>query len=55
MPELITYAEAAKRLAVSRSTLMRMIRAGRLVPVYVSARTPRLKVEDVERVSGGAS
>ena len=54
MDELITYAEAAERLSVSRATLYRMIADGLLTPVGVPrpsrrGTVPRLRAADVAR------
>lgn len=46
--ELLTFAEVRRLLKVSRSTLYRLIKSGRLPVVYVAPRTPRIRMEDVE-------
>lgn len=46
--ELLTFAEIRELLKISRSTLYRLIRSGRLPVVYVAPRTPRIRKEDVE-------
>lgn len=53
MDKLLTYAEAAHRLSVSRATLYRMIADGLLTPVEIPRPSrrgtiPRLRTADVE-------
>lgn len=47
MDELLTYAEAAKALSVSRATLYRMIDRGDLEPVRLPIGGPRIRTADV--------
>ena len=59
MNDLLTYAEAAEKLSVSRSTLYRMVADGMLTPVYVQvtprSTAPRLKASEVaEHVTSAA-
>ncbi len=56
MDELITYAEAAERLSVSRATLYRMITDGLLTSVKVPrpsrrGTVPRLRAADLARIA----
>lgn len=53
--QLMTYAEAADRLSVSRRTLFRMLTDRVIEPVYVPRPSgrgiiPRLRIADVERL-----
>lgn len=51
MPEagrLLTFARAGEMLAVSRDTVRRLVRAGKLRAVYPSAR-PRIPASEIER------
>lgn len=49
IPELITYAEAEAILRVKRSTIQRLIRSGDLEVVWITDRTPRIRLDSVER------
>ena len=54
-PLLITVADAATLLGVSRCTIWRAIRAGRLKKVELYPGFDRLRRADVETLAGGAS
>ncbi len=50
---LLTASEAAKALAVGRSTLARVRRAGILESVYLTGRShPRFRRSDIEELAG---
>jgi excisionase family DNA binding protein len=53
-PPLLTQAETARRLGVSRWTVGRMLRSGQLRGVQVSRRT-RVPATEIERVREGRS
>lgn len=48
---LLTYAEAAKALSVSRATLYRMIERGDLTPVRLPVGGPRIDSADLARLA----
>lgn len=55
-PPLVTYAEGARLLTCSVSTLKRRIRSGALEPVQISERGVRLRRTDIERlIENGAA
>ena len=54
-PLLYTVTAAAQRLNVSRSTVWRIIRAGRLTKVSIIPGCERLRRADVEALAGGVS
>ena len=45
--ELLDYDGVSALLGVSKRTLQRLVKSGALVPVYVSARSPRFPIEDI--------
>ena len=45
--QMLSFDEVARLLSVSRRTVQRLVDAGTLVPVYVSARRPRFPIESV--------
>ena len=47
MDDLLTYAEAARVLSVSRATLYRMIQRGNLTPVRLPIGGPRIRRADL--------
>ena len=49
LPELLTYAEAERILAVKRSTVVRLAKAGDLDLVYVRPRVPRIRADSIDR------
>lgn len=46
--ELLTPVQAAEALGVSRTTITRIVQAGRLPQIEISARVRRFRREDVE-------
>ncbi|MBJ8340005.1 helix-turn-helix domain-containing protein [Antrihabitans sp. YC3-6] len=44
---LVDYSEAAQMLSASYSTVQRMVRTGKLHPILLGARTPRIAVEEI--------
>lgn len=52
-PLLIRLDQAAKILAVSRRTIVRLCEQGRLELVRVTPDTPRLRLEDVLKLASG--
>jgi len=52
-PLLLGMSNAARLLGVSRATLWRMIRAGKLARVEVLAGSFRVRRADVEAIAGG--
>jgi excisionase family DNA binding protein len=54
-PLLYSVCEAAQRLNVSRSTIWRAIRAGRLKKIEIYPGFERLRRADVEALAGGVS
>lgn len=51
---LLTYAQAAQRLGVSRETIYRYQRAGKLAAIRLSSKTVRFRVSDLVRLLAGA-
>jgi len=49
---LVTQAEAASMLGVSRVTVFRLVQAGELTPVLIRG-ARRYRVEDLRRLAGG--
>lgn len=50
---LLTYLEAASRLAVSTSTVRRLVATGKLATVRQSPGCPRILVSELERYIAG--
>lgn len=50
---LLTQREACKMLNVSRSTLYRMIEAGKLERIQPAGRAVRVRLSDVEAIMAG--
>jgi excisionase family DNA binding protein len=50
MPSLITTAETAERLKVSRKTVLELVKRGKLSPVRLSRRAFRFPSDIVERL-----
>jgi excisionase family DNA binding protein len=51
---LLSYAQAAQRLGVSRETIYRYQRAGKLPAIRLSSKTVRFRVSDLARLLAGA-
>ena len=51
---LLTYAQAAQRLGVSRETIYRYQRAGKLAAIRLSSKTVRFRVSDLARLLAAA-
>jgi excisionase family DNA binding protein len=47
-PKLLTFAQAGALMSVSRDTVRRLVRAGKLRAVYPSAR-PRIPTSEIDR------
>lgn len=55
IPEaLLSYAQAAQRLGVSRETIYRYQRAGKLPAIRLSSKTVRFRISDLARLLAGA-
>ena len=52
-PALLTPAEVMARLRVSRTTLWRMIGAGRLHRINLTTRVMRFRLDEVEAIERG--
>ncbi len=50
-PRVVTYAEAGRLLAVSQSSVKRLVRDGDLLPVRIAG-APRIRVEDLDDYLG---
>lgn len=50
--KLVTKAEAARLLGVSRPTLYAMIEEKRLTPVHVTATRTRISLAEIDRILG---
>lgn len=50
--KLVTKTEAARLLGVCRHTIYAMIQDKRLGTVHITATQTRIKLEDVERITG---
>lgn len=48
MKPLLTRDQAMELLAMKRSSFERLVREGRLRPVYVGERSPRFREDDIE-------
>lgn len=48
-PRLVRMKDAAAQLGIARTTLLRMVAAGRLEKVVISARASRITAESIER------
>ena len=55
VPLLYTVSQAGRRLNLSRSSVWRAIRAGRLKKIEIYPGCERLRRADVEALAGGAS
>ena len=51
-PLLMQFGDAAKFLGVSRATVWRMIKVGRLQKIEILPSSCRVRREDVERIAG---
>lgn len=51
---LLSYAQAAQRLGVSRETIYRYQRAGKLPAIRLSSKTVRFRVSDLARLLAAA-
>lgn len=51
-PLLFNMGQAAKYLGVSRSTLWRVIQAGRITPVEIRAKSFKIRRADLEQLAG---
>lgn len=51
---LLTYAEACRVLSCSPSTLARLCAEGRLSPVYIATRCPRIRASQLQQIIGGS-
>ena len=47
---LITFADACDRLDCSTSDLAYVIAIGRLTPIYIATRTPRLRLSELTKL-----
>ncbi len=47
LDEMLSFDDVAGLLSISRRTVQRLIASKALVPVYVSARRPRFRIEDI--------
>ncbi len=51
-PMLLTIAQAALELAVSKRTIYRLIKSGQITPIHLTADAPRIRRQDLERLIG---
>lgn len=53
-PAVVNISDAARLLGTSRLTVYRMIEDGRLNRYDIGGRSPRIRIDDIEQLLGGA-
>lgn len=53
--EFLSYRSTAEAADCSVSTIKRLVKSGRLTPVYLTPDAPRIRVAELEKLAGGGA